>query len=105
MQDDRITADPADTVGGKHIGENAFGYLPVFQHVAYSRRCPEVIFKYVKFTVFTSDQIDSGNMDINIIGNFNPENFSLVVGTRSDQAGRNNSVVYYLLFVVNVLDE
>ena len=90
---------------GSRSGEEAFSDFPVLQHVAYTRRCAQIILKHIKSTVVIPYQVDTGNMDINIIRNLQLVHFAQEMRARVNDIYRNYAILNNKLVVVNILQE
>ena len=89
----------------EQVGENAVGDTSVLQHIGNPRWCTQVIFQHIVRAVMITDQVDSGDMGIDIKGHIHVHHLPYEIGTGIDQFCRNNPVFNNELLVIDIFQE
>ncbi|MCY1377457.1 hypothetical protein D9M69_650310 [compost metagenome] len=93
MQQQRIVIDHTSLAAGKHARENAFGHLPVLQHIRYAGRGAQVIFQDIKRAILPAYQVNARNMHIQVVRHFYTKNLAGKMRTGRNQFGRDDPVL------------
>lgn len=86
----------------QQLRKNAFGDLPVFEHVTYAAGCAQVVFLYIKRAIAIADQVYAGYMHINIIRHGKIMHFPQVMLAAVNHGRRYNAILYNKLVAVNI---
>ena len=105
VKNHRIICHHTHIIRSKHFRKNSFRDFAVFQHITYAARTPQIVFQYIKLSLCTPNQINSRNVNVNVVRHFYSMHLLNVMWARSYQCCRDNTFFYDKLFVVNVFQE
>ena len=92
-------------VPGKQLGKQAHHHLAVFQHVRHAGRHPQVVFEDVELAGPGADDIDTGDMRVNLAGQVHTLHHRPVLGIVQHLLGRNLAGLEDFLVVIDIVQE
>lgn len=102
LSDSGVLCNTAYVILRQQVRKNPLGYLPVFKHITYTTGCAQVIFQYIKGPIIITNQVNTRNMDINIMRYLEVVHFSQVVRTAIDHISRYQPIIYNKLVAVHI---
>ena|ERR1700761_1587654 len=105
MKDKRIFGDGADIIAGDEIGEDAFCDLAVLEHIADTAGGAKVVFENIESSVVIPDEIDTCNMDIDVVRDREVYHLPEKVRATVDHFRRNDPIFQNELIVIDVFEK
>ena len=105
QQQIRIVIDRPHALRGKQFREQAHHHPAVLEQVGHTGRRAQIVFEHVVFAVRILDQIDTGDMGVNVSRHIDADHFRTELGILDHLVGGHLAGAQDFLIVINIVQE